>query len=297
VKKAYLSAIFAVSLWGTTFSIAKLVTPTPLSPLTFTMIRTCFGFLSLFTYLILSKQVHSWIEIQKKHFVTLICLGIFSYAISYLLQYAGLALTTATSQAIMSNTQTFWVVIINFVIFKRKPKPIFLFGALLAFLGVFLVVYQDDITISTTTLIGNIISLVSFLSWGAYTAFSKKISTEESPLLVTTSIIFWAAVFLTPLSFAFNAYEQLAQLSSIQWIIILYLGCICVGVTFLCWAFALSDKEIPSENIAIITMLNPIVGIIFAAIILGEQISLQEFIGLCIVLVSVFIAENSKKIK
>ena len=261
------------------------------------MIRTILGFLALFSYLIISKQLKPWIQVIKTHFWTLLCLGVISYAVSYLLQYLGLSFTTATRQAIMSNTQTFWVVMINLIIFKRKPKPLFILGAVLAFFGVFLVVYDNSSAGSNGYLIGDIISLISFISWGAYTAFSKHISTQEPPLFVTTSIILFATIFLTPLSFGLGAYQELIQLTGIQWLIMIYMGCICVGITFLLWANALADKEIPSENIAIITMLNPIVGIMFAAIILGELISLQEFIGLCIVLFSVIIAEQSKKIK
>jgi drug/metabolite transporter (DMT)-like permease len=291
LKKAYFGAIFALAFWGTTFAIGKLVVPDPLDPFTFTAIRTVFGFFSLFAYLAITHQIGPWILIVKQYWKKLVLLGAIGYALSYVLQYWGISHTTATNQSIISNTQTFWVVFLNFLVFKRKPKAIFMVGAILAFFGVTLVIFDGGWTLSNTTLFGDIISLAAFLCWGIYTAFTKPLTSKEHPLLITTGIIFFAMIFIVPLSLGLGGWNRMVLLTPEQWGIMVYLGVFCVGFAFLMWGIALSDPTVNSEYIAIFTILNPIIAIITAIILLGEVITLQIFIGIIIVLSGLLIAE------
>ena len=293
MKKAYLAAFFAIVFWGTTFAVGKLVTPVPLNSISFTMIRTIFGGLVLLLYLGVTHQIQAWIEILKRYRWQLLCLGAFGFTLSYILQYWALSMTTATNQSIISNTQTFWVVILNFIVFHRKPKAIFVIGAILAFIGVILVIFNGELGVTPVTLKGDLLSILTFFSWGAYTTFTKPLSMKEKSIFITSGIIFWAMIFVIPFGVLSNAFVEMQLLTAAEWGIMLYLGVVCVAGSFILWNYALSDKNVHSENIALFTLLNPVVGIFFAVILLGEVITWQIIGGIILIIVGLIIAQHS----
>lgn len=288
--RSYIFAIIATVLWGTTFAIGKIVVPNPLSPITFTCIRTVFGAGILILFILIRHEFHFFMEVFHRRFFILLAIGMILYSGAYVVQYWGLSYTYAIHQTIMANTQTFWVVVFNFLIFKRKSSRSFLLGAIISFIGVLFVIINENIEFSSATLRGDLISLVAFILWGGYTAFSKPISTQENPLYVTTGFILCAAILLVPLSFLLNGPAEMILLSYSQWGIMVYLGVFCVAITFILWNYALSNKNLDSENIAIINMAQPIVGIITSIIILGEILTVQAMIGFIIVLSGMIVA-------
>ena len=180
---SYLFALIAVALWGTTFAVSKFVTPDPLSPLCFTAIRTFLGGMALFIFLIAKGEFVAFKEMVKRHLPTFLGLGAGLYSLAYIFQYWGLMYTSSINQSILSNTQTFWVVVVNLFIFKHRPNKIFLLGAIISFGGVFYIIFQDGLSTTSVTLLGDVISLIAFLFWGSYTAMSKPISMKENPFM------------------------------------------------------------------------------------------------------------------
>ena len=71
----------------------------------------------------------------------------------------------------------------------------------------------------------------------------------------------------------------------------IFLGVFCVGITYLLWNTALANKELKSENIAILTALNPVIGIITSVLWLGESFSVRMFIGFVLIMVALIMSE------
>ena len=283
-------------IWGTTFALSKFIVPHYLDPFVFTALRTIIGAITLFTFLTFSKQLKNWWFSFKKNIWIYVIIGIMFYSIAYILQYIGIIYTLSMNQAIISNTQIFWVVLFNVIFLKKKPSKKYIPGAILSFLGVSFIILNENFKISQETIVGDVISIVAFMFWGLYTFASKPMNEKENPLYVTTSIILSANFVLIPFLLFRDGISQIQTMGSFEWGIMFYLGIFAVGFTFIFWNFALSDKDIPSENIAIFTMLNPVVGIITAILLIGEILTLRIFLGCIIVVASVFIVNfNFKK--
>jgi drug/metabolite transporter (DMT)-like permease len=217
------------------------------------------------------------------------------FAGGYIVQYIGLSLTTGIHQSIISNTQTFWVVVFNLLFFHQKPKKIFMLGAACAFVGTTLVLANSSLSFTSLQFVGDLISLVAFMLWGGYTAFTKPLSTKANPFHITCSIILNAIIIMIPLSFFVGEPMDILKLTWSQWLIILYLGIFCIGLAFILYSLALSDKSLPSENISLMTMLNPIVGIIASILLLGEVLTLSTFIGSILVFIGLFLGNLKSK--
>ena len=291
----YIAGIFSVTFWGTTFAFSKKVVPDPLFSLNFTTIRTLFGVLFILLYIIFTGQSKKFLKVLKKYIKRFLFTGMILYSFAYIIQYYGITKTTATNQAIIGQTQTFWVVILNFIFLKKKPTKFFFAGLFLAFSGVTLVILREGQELYGGHLVGDLLSILAFAIWGSYTFSTKQISDSEKSLYVTASILLCAICFLFPLSLSLGLVEEASDLSAAQWGLLVYLGVACVGLAFILWTFALSNKNIGSEKIAILTMLQPVVGIITGAIVLDEKITLQVIFGLLLVLSGLYLANLKKE--
>jgi drug/metabolite transporter (DMT)-like permease len=296
-KKAYLAAIGATILWGSVFPIVKLVTPIPLNNFTINALRLSFALIVMFFYFAVSKRIQEWFSVFKKNFKSFLVIGFLFFVLAYLFQFWGITLTTATNQSILANTQIFWCVIFNVLYFKQKPTKKFLIGMVFAIIGVLFIVIPINFEFSTSTLVGDLISLLAFISWGGYSAFTKQLNAKEEPIFVTFSIILVGSIFFIPLSLIFGGIEQIQLLSPIQWIIVSFLGIFCIFLAYLLYNYALSNKEVRSENIALLGVLNPIAGVTISILLLGEEFTLKIFIGFILIFLALVISEYKSKNK
>jgi len=295
--RAYLYAIISMILWGFTFPLSIKVTPEPLNILTYSAIRLFFGVLALFTYISMTRQLKEWFKVFKRNFSYFILIGVLFYVVPFLLQFWSLGLTTPINQSILSNTQIFWVVIFNLIFFKQKPEFKFLIGLILTIFGVLILLVDGNLGFSSSTLMGDLFSLISFILWGGYTAFTKPISMKEKPIHITFSITLIGAVIFIPLSFIRDVTQEMSQLNWGQWLNLFYLGFICIGVTYLLWNTALANKEIRSENIAILTLISPVVAVISSIVLVDGVLTIKILIGFIIIAAGFIISEYpSKKI-
>jgi drug/metabolite transporter (DMT)-like permease len=166
---------------------------------------------------------------------------------------------------------------------------------IIGFLGVLLIMLNDNLQFSSTTIIGDLLTLLAFFIWSLYIVFNRKISIKENPQFVTLSVFIWVCFLLVPLSFGFGMVEQIKLLSILDWSVIAYLGIICSGVATLFYTIALSNEEIPSENLVLIGFLIPVIGIFTSSLVLDEEINWRIIVGCIIVIISVFIIELNKK--
>ena len=91
-----------------------------------------------------------------------------------------LALTSVSSNTILSSTGSIWTFIIGLFIGIDRFNVIKLMGVLLTFGGVLLVSLIDSEGRSGETLLGDILSLVSAMTYAIYvTAFKKLVKNED----------------------------------------------------------------------------------------------------------------------
>ncbi|MHA1718533.1 MAG: DMT family transporter [Promethearchaeota archaeon] len=295
--RAYSYAIISMVLWGFTFPLSIKVIPKPLNILTYSAIRSFFGVLVLFSYIVITHQLKEWFLVFKRNFSYFILIGVIFYVTPFLLQFWSLGFTTPINQSILSNTQTFWVVIFNLIFFKQKPKFRFLIGLFLTIFGVLILLVDDHLSFSSSTLSGDIFSLISFVLWAGYTAFIKPLSMKEKSIHITFSIILIGALIFIPLSFFTDISHKINQLNLGQWLTLFYLGFVCIGITYLLWNSALVNKEVRSENIVLLTLLSPVVAVFSSIILVDGVLTIKILIGFLIIAVGFIIAEYpSKKI-
>ncbi len=296
-RKALFYGLIPIFLWSTTFSLSKIILHNPNGTQRFGVfsllaIRLIFGLSFLWIFMIKSKKIKLVPEIYKNNKKELYILGLFSFGMAYVIQYCGLYFTTSVNNSIILQIQAFFVILFSFILYKNKIRPSIYLGCIIAFIGFLFIVIKEDFSIGTDTIFGDILTFISTIFWGSFTAISGEVITKKNDRLTVLVIIETiASMVIVPMAFM-DPYNDLNILTLVDWLIILWLGVVCLGITYLLYFTALSHAS--SQEVILLNFLMPIFSSILGFFLLGEKITLNMIIGTFFILFGVYIAENMK---
>jgi len=284
-SKAVVSTILAGILWGTSFPIIKVGLAT-IDPFAFVFWRFLFASVTLLVVMRLLGKLKFKLT-DKKLFVFL---GIVN-GLGYLLQYVGMNYTTTAKAALFINLSAMWVALLSprllGEVFSRKKIA----GVLFGLVGIIFVSTSLDFSgLSGGQLIGDVMLLVSGISWALFMIYNKKVITDS------TSAVFQAmtwVLMLTLLSigpFTVLAGARLFDLSGMAWASIAYQAIICWVLPYYLWLEGL--KHLSAFTSSVLLLSEIVVAVVASVAMLKEPVTMFSTIGaffiiIAIVLVSV----------
>lgn len=259
--------IAAVVIWGTSF-IATKIALDELTPLTIIFLRLILASILLFILALYSQKSFS-IDIKNHGGIFILAL----IAVFHLwIQVTGMQYTTAANTGWIIGTAPIFMAIVGFVIFKESLSPIRIFGILLAFFGLLMLMSKGDLSsIDLLSNKGDFLILASAFTWSVYSAVNKKISLSYSPLLTVLFLFVMMAIIISPFSINSKSIQSIVSLSPKGWIVIFFLGIFCSGIAYVLWAQAL--KEMDSVRVGAFLYFEPFVTVFAAWLILNEEIT------------------------
>ena len=154
-------------------------------------------------------------------------------------------------------------------------------------------------------------ALCAMVSWGAYSILLDIANDRGiSPFVAIRKAFGWSLVMMVPLaawgmtesgictldgSFAviFDVDVNVQRFVSwINWMNIVFLGLFASAASFVLWSAACKTIGVVKTTVAL--YLTPIVGVVFAAVFLGEMVTLLEIVGGFVILVGVALATKVK---
>jgi drug/metabolite transporter (DMT)-like permease len=283
---AYLLLILTMVIWGGTWPIGKWIVdplygPT-IPPFMIATIRYFLAVACFFIILIIKEKTLNW-QFAKKNWKILLLMGLLSVTIYQMGYLIGEIFTAASDASIMVATNAIWVVILSSLFLKTESlnwKK--LFGTLLAFAAVIIVVgFSPNVEVSNR-LLGDILILIAAFAYASYTVISRHFMNKidenselqkPSSLWIITWVSFFGFLTTVPLTFIIGPeYLNPNQYLTIPlriWIGIIYLAFLStVGA----YTFYLEGvKRLSASRAAIFQTSVPLFGVIFSAIFLGEQ--------------------------
>ena len=293
----YMGLLIAVGLWGTTFIISRALLD-KINVFALICLRMVIGCFSLLLSLIIAGKKSKLVKMFSRYKKKLIFLGIFAMATPYLIQYAGLPLTTTINQSILLQFQVFFVILFDLIVYKKKPTVVVIVGGIIGFLGVILINLNENFGISYDTIWGELLTILTCFFYGIATSFSKPICEKEEndPIVFNTILLCIASIVIFPFAITVpGGFTNISMLDWFDWLGLLYLGAMCTGVTFVLWFFALRDIESP--KVAVFVYLEPIFAIILSLMFLLEKFTVFTLIGMIFCFSGVFIAQLEFKKK
>ncbi|MBD2092137.1 DMT family transporter [Microcoleus sp. FACHB-1515] len=221
--------------------------------------------------------------------------GIFEPALAYMVGIFGVKLTTASNAVLIGSSEVILTILMAAVFLGERLTRSKLLLAVISFLGVALLVWNDEEGAIDSSLIGNILVLLGTVFAVCYVLMSKKQIGGADPLQLTASQQFVGLIVTVfcfgVLSTINPSYEVNAiDISLPFWLLAIGSGIMQYAIAYLLYLTAL--QNVPASQAAFFIALIPIFGVGSAVLLLGETPSLAQWIGGAFVIVSSYWANR-----
>lgn len=267
---ARLSIIFSMTIWGT------------LSPFV-RKIAVSSGELALFRAILAAAMIGSYLLITKQK-LPLKSLGIELF----LLLFSGIAMGfnwillfeayKYTTVAISTLSYYFAPVIVTVVcpfLFQEKLTKKQVLCFVMSTIGLSLVIGITNLGSGGNNSIGILFGLGAALLYATVILLNKFIKGVTG--IHRTFLQFLAAILVLIPYVSLTGGFTLGSLNSSGWICLLVVGFVHTGITY-CLYFS-SLKELPGQEAAILSYIDPLVAVIVGVVVLGEPLNWQQMAG------------------
>ena len=330
----HLVAFLVVAIWGSTFISTKLLLLSGLTPAQIFTLRFIIAYILLLGYSIgLTRtktdsgirvsQCQSDANTDTKAFdspsqsvsvrckrlprlfagswhdeLLMLLLGISGGTLYFLAENTAMNYTTTTNTSlIVSLSPLVATALITIFYRSQRLSRLQTLGTLMAALGVTVVVLNGHFVLHLSPL-GDSLAFLAALCWGFYSLMMIPAGERYDTLFVTRKVFFYgllamipyyvcrpeeAGIFISPSTFhpspstVFN---------------LLFLGCIASMGCFLAWNWTM--KKLGAVVATSYIYFNPVTTIIFAWLILSEQITVYFLIGTLLILVGMYLADRRR---
>jgi drug/metabolite transporter (DMT)-like permease len=280
---SYWKPLTAVVMWGVSFITTKIALE-EIAPLTIIFLRLILASVLLAVLAIYSKKSFAlnWNNHGGIFILALIA------AFHLWIQVTGMQYTTAANTGWIIGTAPIFMAIVGFIVFKESLSPIRIFGILLAFFGLLMLISKGEMSsIDFISNKGDFLILASAFTWSIYSAVNKRISLTYSPLLTVLFLFLMMAVIILPFMINSVTIQSVMTLSVKVWAAILFLGIFCSGIAYVLWAQAL--KEIDSVRVGTFLYFEPFVTVFAAWLMLKEEITFVMILSGVIISIGVIL--------
>lgn len=287
---AYVSASLAAIVWGASF-IATKVALADISPVTIVWMRFAMGLLVLGVAVALRKEFSLPKKNEWGYFALLGFLGI---TFHQWLQSNALQTSEAGTTAWIVATTPVFMALLGWLVLKEKLDGIKIFGIVLAFLGVLVVVSDGNLaslSIGTFGAPGDALVLASALNWSVVSVLSRRgLKTHSSGTFIFYMMAF-GCLFTSIVFVSGGYYAEIPALSFNGWLGILFLGILCSGLAYIWWYSAL--QALTTAGTGVFLYIEPLVAMAVAFFVLTETITSASLLGGAVILFGVWLVNRT----
>lgn len=275
------SLILASAFWaaGTVISKAML---TSVSPITFLIVQLAPSALVLWLITYGSGARSTSII----NLVIIILLGFLNPGLAYTFSMLGLAQTTAGVASLLWAAEPALVIVMACLLIRERLNVGLVATTAVAFVGVLLVA---GATASASAIgWGNGLVLMGVSCCALYTVLSRKVISDISPLFIVAtqqSAGLVCALCVWPFSDDAQSRQMIFSLSANQWVGAVASGLMYYAAAF--WFYLIGLRSVPAGVAAAFLNLIPVFTIAASYLVLDEHLSLRQWIGAMIILISV----------
>jgi drug/metabolite transporter (DMT)-like permease len=204
----------------------------------------------------------------------------------------GLALLwlPAGEAALIAYTMPIWASILAWPILGERPNLLRVISLLMAFAGLAAIMGGNGLAASMTKLPGIIMALGGAMGFAVGAVLAKKLPLHLPPL---SAAAWQIGIGCLPVAIVGLSIEKadIADLSELGWILIVYSIVIQFCVAYVSWFAALA--RLPASVAAIGTMAVPVIGVAASALALHEPLGAGQIAALVFTLAGVALAARS----
>ncbi|GAB3442997.1 DMT family transporter [Massilia solisilvae] len=265
------------AIWGGSFLFMRISAPV-LGPAVLIEWRVLLAALFLMLVGLVLRRRAAPLNLREnwKHFLVL---GFFNSALPFLLFAFSARTLSASVMSVVNATAPMWGAIIGAVWGRQPIKARTALGLVLGTLGVALLAGFDKVSARPRAGIALMATLAAACSYGIATTYARS-ARSVAPFANAHGSMWAAALLVLP---ALPFFPQPGQPTLTVAASVLALGVLCSGIAYLLY-FRLIEEIGPTSALTV-TFLNPVFGILWGSLFLGEVVGWYTVAGAAIVLV------------
>ena len=290
----HLVAFIVVAIWGSTFVCTKLLLLSGLSPAQIFTLRFIIAYLLLLGYSL--TRNHRWFSKVWQDEVLMFALGLTGGTIYFLTENTAMNYTTTTNTSLIVSLSPLVAALLISLFYKSmRLNRVQTIGMLMAAIGVVAVVLNGHFVLHLSPL-GDSLAFSAALCWGFYSLLMIPANMRYDTVFVTRKVFFYGLLAMIPY-YLLKPDEAIIFTSSILQFFnftvllnLLFLGCVASMACFLAWNWVL--KKLGPVIATNYVYFNPVTTILFAWVVLSEQITIYFLIGTILILVGMYLADK-----
>ncbi|MBQ1395440.1 MAG: DMT family transporter [Lachnospiraceae bacterium] len=283
--------ILTAFIWGTAF-VGQRQGMEHMGPITFNACRMALAALTIGTVsFVLRKRDaqkqqdmsdQSRREYRKNTVIGGVCCGFF-LTIAALFQQMGMVYTTAGKGGFITAMYILLVPVINWILFKRKSRPLVWIAVLMGIAGIYLLCVTEGLTLEK----GDALVMVCPFFFAGHILCCDYFVQRANPVELSAIQFFTVTVLSTIMAFIVEnpTWQQVtAAIVPIVWLGVLSSG---TGYTLQIIAQQWTDPTVAS----LLMSLEAVFAVMGGAVLLGERMSARELIGAAIMFAAIILAQ------
>lgn len=271
--------ILAAICWGVTGGLADILMGKGWDPLVISFYRGVIGLAFFLVWLLVSRKGHAGFSVSLVLWSIVAGIGVAGNFTFYFLSIQSASVPVA---ATLMYTAPLFVLLISFLFRLERStwfKWICIFSVLI---GIVLLTEAYDAGSGTVNFIGVATGLGAGLSYALFIFGFKNASARGKPQMVLV-IAFLA--FCVILSFLVNFQEAASVLASddVGWFVAI--GIIGAGLSFALYTIGI--RQTAASTASMIAMVEPVTASLFGILLLNEELSMVQLIGMAVILLTV----------
>jgi drug/metabolite transporter (DMT)-like permease len=295
-----LGLLFVALVWGVSPTLFKFALA-QLQPLAFVFAR--FALLSAVSVAVLAWRGwhggRAW-RIARGDVVALIVSGLCGYGVYQLFYMVGLSHTTVFSSAMLVATVPLWSVILVASVRTERVHPLQWVGIGVSLLGTlwFLQAARSarpelapgHVLGAGDQVLGDLLSLGAAVLFAIYGVVNRRLARAYSPPELMCYTLLVGTVALAPFGLPAVLRQNWASLSWTTWLILPYSVIFPIYLTYSIWNWAIGLRGV--GYVTVYSYLVPVLGGLVAFVVLGEALSLGQYVGGAIILGGMLVARR-----
>jgi drug/metabolite transporter (DMT)-like permease len=275
--RIYGGVFLAMIFWAFSFIWFKIANKA-FSPITIVFLRLVISIILLTSYLLIKKK---FVKIMKEDRKLFLMLALFEPLFYYLGESFGLTYVSATVGSVLISTIPVVATIGAWIIFKERLKVINYIGIIVSFLGVVIFVVNKNGAL-TLNIKGFSLLVLAVFSASGYNLTLSRLVGKYGPVFIVNVQNTIGAILFLPVFLIFNFKDFVNSPFTLNsFIPIIELSVFASCGAFILFAYSVRNMGITKANV--FTYFIPIFTAFFSFLILGDKLTLQNIIGMIIV--------------
>ena len=286
-KKAYLEILLGIVLLGTGPLFVKFVRANG-TQVAFYRLLFAAGMLAAPALISRSKRKP---QTKEKSAPAWLIAGGIAFAVNIALWCSALNFTTAAIVTLLDNTAPIWVGLFSFLVLRNRQSTAYWIGLCLAVAGGTLLVSGSLHAAAAGAATGILLSIASGMSYAAYILLTQRARASYSSVTYSWMVAVIGAAALFIFGLVSGAFREALSLQGYVLIFLMSLSSQVLG-----WYLVNSALgKLPATAASVTLVGQPVVTTVLGILILGELLSVSQFIGIGVCLLGILLVQRRVK--